>query len=240
MFINLFWKEARENLWKLGFCLGVSLAFTVMLLRIRIIPDFAICIVISWAQVFIVPIVYALDIFSGEMSNRTIHLLFKMPTQRWKIFLSKYLLVMLEIGLIFLLTGVSMEILGHAREADTGILLKTNILFGLCAQGLFAWFCVFGCQSRSEAGSLVAMVGVMIGWGIVLLWAVMCEVPWAAHCVPYSFTSWAADMPDLILLMQESGEPLIHPGQLLYSQITMLIIAFAVACYRFVKVRRYL
>jgi ABC-type transport system involved in multi-copper enzyme maturation permease subunit len=237
MFINLFWKEARENLWKLGFCLGVSLAFTVMLFRIRIIPDASVCILISWAQMFVVPVVYALDIFSGEMSNRTIHLLFKVPTQRWKIFLSKYLLVMLEIGLIFLLTGVSMEILGHAREADVGILLKTNILFGLCAQLLFAWFCVFGCQSRSEAGSLVAMFAVMIGWGIVWLWGVMCQIPWAIHCVPYSLTFRSLYLPywgafDI--------QPLLQLNQLVFAQVIMLATTFAAACYRFVKVRRYL
>ncbi len=230
MFINLIWKEARENLWKLGFCLGVSLAFTVMLLRIRIIPDFAVCILISWAQMFVVPVVYALDIFSGEMSNRTIHLLFKVPTQRWKIFLSKYLIVMLEIGLIFLVTGLAMEILAHAREAEVGLLLKTSLLFGLCAQALFACFCAFGCQSRSEAGSLVAMFGVMVGWGIVWLWAAMCEVPWAMHFVPYAFTVWAVgEQADWMRL-----------DQLICSQIVAIPIILSIACYRFIKVRRYL
>lgn len=230
MFINLFWKEARENLWKLGFCLSVGLAFTALLLRVRIIPDWSVCMLISWVQLFVVPVVYALDIFSGEMSNRTIHLLFKVPTQRWKIFLSKYLIVMLEMTLIFVLTGLAMEGLGHGREVDRGLLLKTSLLFGACAQLLFAWFCVFGCQSRNEAGSLVAMFGVMIGWGIVLLWAGLCKVPWAMHFVPYGFPLWATG----------TQTAWMHLDQLVYSQIVVAPIILIIACYRFIKVRRYL
>ena len=238
MLINLLWKEARENLWKLGFCLGVSLAFTAMLFRIRIIPDASVCILISWAQVFVVPVVFALDIFSGEMTNRTIHLLFKVPTERWKIFFSKYLLVMLEMGLIFLLTGLAMEALGQGREADVGMLLIANLLFGLCAQLLFAWFCVFGCQSRSEASSLVSLFGVMIGWGIVLFWAEMCGVPWAFLCAPYSFSLWASDSMFWAQDMASSDVP--HLSQMVFVQVVMLTTAFAIACYRYVKVRRYL
>jgi ABC-type transport system involved in multi-copper enzyme maturation permease subunit len=233
MIKNLFWKEWQENRWKLGFCLGVSLAFAVMLFRIRLITDASVCIVLSWAQMFVIPIVYALDIFSGEMTNGTIHLLFKVPTARWKIFLSKYLVVVLEIGFIFLVTGLCMEGLGHGRETDAGYLLKTNFLFGVCAQLLFAWFCVFGCQGHSEAGALVAMFGVLIGWGIVFLWAVMCQVSWAVHCTPFFFTFWALDITS-------SDVPRLYVNQLVYSQMIMLAIAFAVACYRFVKVRRYL
>ena len=238
MLMNLLWKEARENLWKLGFCLGTSLAFAVMLMRIRIIPDAAVCTFISWALLFVVPVVYALDIFSGEMSNRTIHLLFKVPTQRWKIFLCKYLVAMLEIGLIFLVTGLALEALGRAREADLGMLLIPNLLLGLCAQLLFAWFCVFGCQSRTEASSLVAMFGVMVGWGIVLFWATLCHVPWALLCSPYSFTYWALDIPFWARDMARSDVPQF--SQMVFVQVVMLTTTFAIACYRFVKVRRYL
>ena len=106
MFINLIWKEARENLWKLGFCLGVSLAFTILLLRVRIIPDYAVCMLISWAQMFVVPVVYALDIFSGEMSNRTIHLLFKIPVPRWMIFFSKFIVSIAGILITFIISGL--------------------------------------------------------------------------------------------------------------------------------------
>ena len=98
----LLWKEGKENLWKLWFCGGASVVFTIMLFRIRIIPDFANCILISFIQMFAVPVIYSLDIFSGEISNRTVHLLFKIPVPRWMLFLSKYVVSATGIILIFL------------------------------------------------------------------------------------------------------------------------------------------
>lgn len=230
MFRQLFWKEWRENLWKLIFCGAVSLAFTALLFRIRLFPDAANGIVISFVQMLVVPVVYALDIFSGEMSSRTIHLLFKFPVPRWKIFFSKYLICMLEIGLIFAATGGLMEVMGQGREADIGFLLRHSLLLGLASLMVFSWFCVFAAQSRSEAGSLVALFGVMVGWGIVFFWASVCEQYWAAHFVPYSFIVWV--------------EGFHHKGyylsQLIASQTAAFLIAVSIACYRFVKVRRYL
>ena len=127
-----------------------------MLFRIRLFPDGGSCIAISFVQMLAVPVIYALDIFSGEMSNRTIHLLFKIPVPRWKIFFSKYLVSIAGMALIFLVSGMLMEIITHTREAQFGLLFKINAASGLSAMLLFSWFCAFGAQSRSEAGSLTA------------------------------------------------------------------------------------
>jgi ABC-type transport system involved in multi-copper enzyme maturation permease subunit len=230
MFRQLLWKEWRENLWKLIFCGAISLAFTALLFRIRLFPDAANSMAISFVQMLAVPVVYALDIFSGEMSNRTIHLLFKFPVARWKIFFSKYLICIFGMSVIFLATGLLMEVMGHGREIGIGFLFKANILFGLPSLIIFTWFCVFGAQSHSEAGSLVAMFGVMIGWGIVFFWSSICQIFWAGHFVPYAFIYW----------IDGSKIEGYHVNQLILSQIAAFIIAVSVACYRFVKVRRYL
>ena len=231
MFRQLLWKEWRENLWKLMFCGAASIAFVMLLFRIRLFPDSSNCIVISFIQMLVVPVVYALDIFSGEMSNRTIHLLFKFPVSRWKIFFSKYLVCILGMSVIFLASGVLMEILAQGREADAGILFKSNLLYGVPALLLFTWFCAFAAQSRSEAGSLVAMFGVMIGWGIVYFWAFSCEVDWAMCFVPYVTT-----------LVWPRGEILevFRSTQTVLSLLVSSLFAVGIACYRFVKVRRYL
>jgi ABC-type transport system involved in multi-copper enzyme maturation permease subunit len=230
MFRQLLWKEWRENLWKLIFCGAISLAFTALLFRIRLFPDGANCTIISFMQMIAVPLVYALDIFSGEMSNRTIHLLFKFPVARWKIFFSKYLICILGMSIIFLATGLLMELLGHGREADMSYLFKINGLCGLSSLVLFTWFCAFGAQSHSEAGSLVAMFSVFIGWGIVLFWSTMCEVVWAIHFVPYSLTVW----------VYEGADDLLRLSGLVFCQILTVVVTVSIACYRFVKVRRYL
>jgi ABC-type transport system involved in multi-copper enzyme maturation permease subunit len=230
MFRQLLWKEWRENLWKLIFCGAISLAFTALLFRIRLFPDSANSMAISFVQMLAVPVVYALDIFSGEMSNRTIHLLFKFPVARWKIFFSKYLVCILGMSIIFLATGLLMEVMGHRREAEIGFLFKSNSLFGISSLIIFTWFCVFAAQSHSEAGSLVAMFGVLIGWGIVLFWSTTCEVSWAFHFVPYSFIVWTDNV----------RAEWFQLHKLIFSQTSAFIIAVSVACYRFVKVRRYL
>ncbi|MBN2180641.1 MAG: ABC-2 transporter permease [Sedimentisphaerales bacterium] len=228
MFLMLLWKEWKENLWKLGFCGAASIAFTIMLFRMRIIPDVENCFLISLAQMFIVPVVYSLDIFSGEISNRTIHLLFKIPVKRWIIFFSKYLVSAAGIIFIFLASSLLMELMARGREASVYFLMRTNLLYGLAGLLLFTWFCPFGCQSRSEAGSLVVMFAVFIGWGIVLLWSGVCEVTWAERFVPYSF---------LLLTMEMTK--LKFTG-LVFSQIIAFAAVLAVACYRFVSIRRYL
>jgi ABC-type transport system involved in multi-copper enzyme maturation permease subunit len=226
MFRMILWKEWKENLWKLLFCSAASVVFIIMLFRMRITPDFSNCILISFIQMFVVPVVYSLDIFSGEVSNRTIHLLFKIPVQRWMIFLAKYLVSAIGITLVFLISAILMELMTLGREASIFFLLGTNLLFGLTGLLLFTWFCVFGCQSRSEAGSLVIMAGVFIGWAIVLLWSSVCDVTWAERFVPYSF---------ILLRLNNLGL-----AGIVFSQILAFIAALGVACYRYASIRRYL
>ncbi|MDT8304149.1 MAG: hypothetical protein RQ760_21885, partial [Sedimentisphaerales bacterium] len=200
--------------------------FTIMLFRIRIIPDYSNCILISFIQMFAVPVIYSLDIFSGEISNRTVHLLFKIPVSRWMLFFSKYLVSATGIIFIFLISGVLMEFMSRGREAPVLFLLGTNLLCGMAGLVLFTWFCAFGCQCRSEAGSLVAMFGVFIGWGIVLLWSSLCEVTWAERFVPYSL---------IFMRITKVG----IAGTLL-SQIFASAAVLGIACYRYVSIRRYL
>ena len=226
MFRMLLWKEWKENLWKLWFCGAASVVFTIMLFRIRIIPDFANCILISFIQMFVIPVIYSLDIFSGEISNRTIHLLFKIPVPRWMLFFSKYLVSATGIIFIFLISGLLMEFMSRGREAQVLYLLANNSLCGMAALVLFTWFCAFGCQSRSEAGSLVAMFGVFIGWGIIFFWSSVCEVTWAARFVPYS-----------LILMRITK---VGPVWAVFLQILASAAVLGIACYRYISIRRYL
>jgi ABC-type transport system involved in multi-copper enzyme maturation permease subunit len=222
----ILWKEWRENLWKLWFCGGAGLAFTAMFFRMRIVPDYVNCIVISFAQMFIVPVVYALDIFSGEMSNRTIHLLFKIPVPRWMLFFSKYVVSAFGIIVIFLATSGLMERMTQGREVPAWIFLETNLLCGIAGLLLFTWFCAFGCQSRSEAGSLAVMFAVFAGWAIVFLWSSVCGVTWAERFVPYSLVSMRIGR--------------IGPLAVAFSQTLAFAGALVIACYRYVSIRRYL
>lgn len=226
MFGMLLWKEWKENLWKLCFCGAASVVFTIMLFRIRIIPDYANCVLISFIQMFAVPVIYSLDIFSGEISNRTVHLLFKIPVPRWMLFFSKYIISVTGIIFIFLISGLLMEFMSRGREALVLYLLMTNSFCGIAALVLFTWFCAFGCQSRSEASSLVAMFGVFIGWGIVFFWSSVCEVTWAERFVPYSLT-----------LMRITK---IGPLFTFLSQIPAFAAILIIACYRYVSIRRYI
>jgi len=191
---------------------------------IRIVPDVANCLLISVVQMFVVPVVYALDIFSGEVSNRTINLLFKIPVKRWMIFFSKYLVSALGMALIFVVTGVLMELLAHGRETRFLFLFKTNLLCGVAGLFLFTWFCAFGCQSRSEAGSLGTVFGVFVGWGVVIFWATLCEVAWARRFVPYS-----------LVRIDQAG----HIWSVLLQSLVCAAV-LAIACYRYVSIRRYL
>ncbi|MFC1760972.1 ABC transporter permease [Planctomycetota bacterium] len=234
MFTQLLWKEWRENLWKLSFCLTVSLAFTMLLFRVRLFTDMANCLILSMVLTFAVPVIYALDLFAGEMSNRTIHLLFKIPVPRWQIFFSKMVVTFIGFGLTFVITGLIMEIMAHGRETTVGMLMGVHLWFALCATLLFVWFAVFGCQNRSEATSLVTLAGVLIGWGIVFFWSTICEVGWATHCVPYAF-AYAGQIAVTRVEFAWLNVPL-----LLLVQSLSLAIALALACYRYGKIRRYL
>jgi ABC-type transport system involved in multi-copper enzyme maturation permease subunit len=229
MFKQLLWKEWRENLWKLTFGGAVSAAFVLLLFRIRLFPDAANCVAIGFVQMLALPVIYALDIFSGEMSNRTIHLLFKFPVPRWKIFFSKYLISIGGMVTIFLASALLMELISQGREADNGYLFKLNASFGITSVLLFTWFCAFGAQSRSEAGSLVAMFGVIIGWAIIMLWSGVMQYEWIMHFVPYNFLT--VYIPEKCVV--------VIPRLILSTGLAAAAI-LAIACYRFVKVRRVL
>lgn len=228
MFKRLLWKEWREGLWKVGFGLTVSLAFTVLLFRVRLFPDLSNAVLISLVQVLGIPLIISLDLFAGEMSHGTIHLLFKIPVPRWQIFASKMMVGLAQTALIFVSTGVVMELMGHGREAEPGMLFRINGLCGLCAIMLLIWFSVFAAQSRSEAGSLAALFGVIIGWAIVWLWSGLCHIYWAYYTVPFVVGQWA---------IQAKMEG-FRVGQLLISQGLLAVLVLALAGYRYVKIRR--
>jgi ABC-type transport system involved in multi-copper enzyme maturation permease subunit len=181
---------------------------------------------------FVVPVVYSLDIFSGEMSNRTIHLLFKIPVSRPAIFFSKFLLSVASIFLIFLLSGILMELVSGGREVWTFYLLKKNLVFGCTAVMLFTWFTPFGCRSRSEAGSLAAMFGVLIGLAIVYFSADMCEIGWAMSLMPYTIV-WMEGL---------GGSDIAKAGPLAVAllQVILFPVVTAIACFRYTRIRRYL
>lgn len=220
----LIWKEWREGFWKLLFCGGASVLFVGLLFRLRIIQDESNCILISFVQMFAVPVVYSLDIFSGEMSNRTIHLLFKIPVRRWMIFLSKYVVSVVGIVLVFLVTSLAMEFMGGGREVEAGRLIGVNFHFGAAAVVLFTWSCVAGCRSESEAGALGAMFAVFVVWGIIFFCAKICEVRWAVHFAPYS-------------LMDVFGG--VSAGTFVVQSF-VLAAGLGVGCLRYVKMRRHL
>ncbi len=110
------------------------------------------------------------------------------------------------------------------------MLFRMNGLFGICAGLVLTWFSAFGSQSRSEAGSLVALFGVVAGWGIVWFWSVLCNVTWAWYFVPYTFTIWAIEPQNLEF----------SRGVFLATQIALVGLALSIACYRYVKIRRVL
>jgi ABC-type transport system involved in multi-copper enzyme maturation permease subunit len=222
----IIWKEWHENLWKLCFCSLASIAFTTILFRTRIIPDIANCLLISFVQMFAVTVIYSMDIFSGEMSNRTIYLLFKIPVHRWMIFFSKYLISIIGITLTFIITAILMELISQGRENGIYDLFKMNFRYCIVSIILFTWFCAFGCQSTGEAGSLVAMFGIIIGWGIILFWATICEIKWAAYFVPYVFIAETPFKVNMLIA-----------GLLQALVITIVIV---IACCRYAKIRRYL
>jgi len=222
MFRSLLWKEWKENLWKLGFCAIVSVSFTALLFRIRITPDLANCVAISIIQMCVIPIIYGLDIFSGEASNKTIHLLFKIPVRRRAIFFSKYLISITGIALVFVITGALMEYVTAGREVTMLLLLKINWLCGLVALVLFTWFSAFGCQSKSEASSLAILFAVYIGWAIIFFWARICNVTWAQYLVPYS-------------VVNVDGHILVGT---IMSQLPGVAIVLYIACKRYADIRR--
>ena len=231
------WKEWHENLWKLCFCVIASAAFTGLLFRLRLSPDFGNCYVISLVQMFVVPVIYAMDIFSGEMTNRTVHLLFKIPTPRWMTFFSKYLVSVAGMVMVFLFTSILMEVLSQGREENVMSLLKMNLNFSLAAVLLFTWFAAFGSQSRSEAGSLAAMFGVFVGWGIIFLWATMCNVQWPHGFVPYLSVEVIFENA---MRRKDMTIDNLYIIKFFLSMCLGYLVAISIACYRYVKIRRYL
>lgn len=124
-----------------------------------------------------------------------------------------------------------MVIMGHGREIPVYYLLKSNARFGISAIILFSWFTAFGCQSRSEAGSLGVMFAVFIGWGIVMFWSTICEVEWAMYFIPYAIIKNA---------LAQEGVAMQILSILFMTQGVCIALVLWIASYRYVSIRRYL
>jgi hypothetical protein len=70
------------------------------------------------------------------------------------------------------------------------------------------------------------MFAVFAGWGIVLLWSSVCEVTWAERFVPYS------------VMLMRIGK--IGPLKAIFSEGLAFAAVLAIACYRYVSIRRFL
>jgi len=73
---------------------------------------------------------------------------------------------------------------------------------------------------------LVIMISVFIGWVIVSFWAIIEEVWWVMPFVPYVFVAEE---------FMTSG-----PLRFILLQCPVLVWVVGIACYRYVKIRRYL
>ncbi len=79
MFARLLFKEFWENAWKIAACCIIGVSISMLMLRLRMLDDMSTVNVVSFWHVLLLPVIFCADIFSGEMSRRTIYLLFKLP-----------------------------------------------------------------------------------------------------------------------------------------------------------------
>ena len=225
MFRLLLWKEWKENLWKLCFCLLAGVMAIVLLYRMRVVPDIVNCWVITLVQMFVITVLYTMDTFAGEFSNGTAQFLVKLPIRlRW-VFLCKYIVSAGSIIVIFLAIGCLSELFTLGREQAIGDIFRINLLACLTVLSVFTWHCLFGSRSRSEAVALVVLAAVLAGWAIIAGWALLFELQGVRAIAPYVFIS-DFFRADAYLVM--------------YLQGPLLITAVLIGAYRYEIIGRYL
>ena len=225
MFTSLLLKEFKENGWKIAACCVIGISISMLLLRLRIMEDAASIKLVAIGYVILLPLVFCVDIFSGEMSRRTIYLLFKFPVGRVKMFAAKYLFVLIAMIVICSVTAVLVEFITQAREQYYLVLASYFVHSLIATISIVSWFCAVGCICRNEAVSAVMLLCVYIGWGCVYLFANMYEHPWLMKLGPVSFNYEAANLTNHIYWI---------------SYLAATVLPVLIAAYRYSRIRRFL
>jgi ABC-type transport system involved in multi-copper enzyme maturation permease subunit len=225
MFTSLLLKEFKEKGWKIAACCVIGISISMLLLRLRIMEDLAAIRLVAIGYVFLLPLVFCSDIFSGEMSRRTICLLFKLPVERVKVFAAKYLFVIVAVTIICIVNAVLVEVIARGRQQYYFVLAGLFIHSLIAIVSIVSWFCAIGCICRNEAVSAVMLLCVYIGWGCVYLFANMYDHPWLMRFGPVSFNYETANLTNHIYWI---------------SYLAATVFPVLIAAYRYSRIRRFL
>ena len=223
MFARLLFKEFWENAWKIAACCIIGVSISMLMLRLRILDDMSTVKLLAFGHAILLPVIFCTDIFSGEMSRRTIYLLFKLPVNRAYIFFAKFIFIILAAAIICAVNAVAIEIVTQSREQLPWALFGEFMRVLIPIFSIMAWFCVVGCICRNEAVSLVMLLCVYVGWGCVFLFGRMYN-----HDVLITFSPFAHYKTGLY-------SSLYWPNYIA-GTLTPIIIA----SYRYSRIRRFL
>lgn len=199
MIRQLFWKEWREQRWKIAFGCIVLMGFCAIGLQSRIFADrmtFGVAII---AGTFLMPLVMAMGVVGSERASGSLDYLLTLPIAPWRI-----LAVKMAVGLcacwLPLLGALAVSLfMAGGREMAVSDMISVFPAFIWLASCLLMWItaCSMGQPSETRAG--LAGVGVILFY---LLWTYTIGVS--------SYTNW---FPRMILLLYDPMGSFVFNGQ---------------------------
>lgn len=169
MMRNLFWKEWREQRWKMAFGCVMLVSFCAIGLRARMVPDFTIIILTAFFGGPLLALLTAMGVVGRDRGEGSLDYLLALPVAPYRVLGVKMLVGLANCFVPVLGVGLVASIVAGGREM-TFLQIFGTVGVGLwLATHLLVWSVAIGIRQPSEARAGLVGVGVIVGWGLYFL-----------------------------------------------------------------------
>ncbi|UCG56431.1 MAG: ABC transporter permease [Phycisphaerales bacterium] len=164
MIKSLFWKEWRQQRWKLAYGCVLLMGSTLVGLRSRLMPDQIIVGLSVIGGSFLMPLLVGMGLVAEERQEGCLDMLLALPVPSWKIFAVKMLVgAAVCVGPILgSMIGALVTAAGREQSASAIVIpYLGGAAFGLA---VLVWAVAFGVRQPSEARAGLVAIGVLVVW----------------------------------------------------------------------------
>lgn len=183
---SLLWKEWREQRWMFGF--GCLMLASVMLigLRARMAADEALLTGACVVSLLLLPLLAAGTLVPAGRADGTLRALLALPVRPRQVLAAKAVAgVVLCVGPLAAAAAVTL-VVAEGREMSAGAVAWLCARAAAAAVSLFLWMFAVTVRQPTEPQAWMLSVGVLIGWGCVVVGISSTSVPfWARYTCPF-------------------------------------------------------
>ena len=231
---SLWWKEWREQRWKLAFGVVILGALTAVGLRARIIPDIGIIFCGMILGAFALPLLVAMGLVAGERAEGSFGTLLALPERPWRILAVKLSVAVLTVLAPLALALLIVLIMAGGRELNARQIGTIYLTIGWIGLNFLFWVLAFAIAQPTEARVGLVALGVGTLWLIWVLAANSLQTMFATQREWLRFLFWRTHPFWCIDRTADGSQSFEIP----FLQYVVLVFILSWIFYRFARLAR--